>query len=83
MTSTLKDEITKLIEVDGSDLENHGQALIVFAKATDPSSEINDLNGEWWEAQEDYIRRTMLAGLAFPVMIDWTNLLAKYSQVRQ
>lgn len=83
MTSTLKDEVTKLIEEDGSDLANHGQALIVFAKATDPSSEINDLDGDWWMAQEEYIRRTMLAGIAFPVIIDWNNLINKYAGLRQ
>lgn len=83
MTSTLKDELEKLIEEDHSDLGNHGQALIVFAKATDPSSEINDLNGEWWEKQEDYVRRTMLAGLAWPVMIDWNTMLSKYAGLRQ
>lgn len=83
MTSTLKEEITKLVEEDGSDLALHGQALIVFSKATDPSCEINDLNGEWWDAQEDYVKRTALAGLAFPTLIDWGALINKYAGLRQ
>lgn len=83
MTSTLKEEVEKLIEEDGNDLENHGQALLVFGKASDQSSEIGDLNGEWWEKQEEYVRRTMIAGLAFPVLIDWQVLVNKYAGLRQ
>lgn len=77
--NTLREEIEKLLQMSGENgLADLGQSLIVFAKVNKDSTEITDLNGEWWDKLSVAHKRVMLMGLALPDMVSIPRLIDRY-----
>lgn len=79
--NTLREEIEKLLNMgDSGGMELLGQSLIVFSKVNRESTEITDLNGEWWEKLSASHKRVMLMGLALPEMVNIAQLIQNYQR---
>ena len=79
MTTTIKDEMDRLLGMEyARPLEGMGQALIVIDRLNQESTDIKDLNGEWFDKLSDREKRSFLSGLAYEQLISVSGLLQRY-----
>jgi hypothetical protein len=79
MVVTLKDELDKYLSFeDEGTLTILGQAIVIFDKATEESTDISDLDGEWWEKLPRPVKCSMIAGFAMGRMVNAQQVINKY-----
>jgi len=81
MVTTVKDEFIKFLEMEEPPITMLGQALLLFSKCHTAASEVDDLDGEWWDSMPEDARRHMLSGLPLFTLLDVNALIDKYFSV--